>query len=166
MNCSLNCLVCTGANNCERCSNTSVLYTVNSSSSCMSYCPSGYYNSSGVCNACPGHCGDCFFELTTGQTSCSSCSSGLYLLNGQCLTVCPDGYYEQMLMNKMVCSLCASNCAKCVNTSSTCILCKNANYTAPDCVTQICTSTQYEKADGSCGTCASTCASCYGGSSY
>ena len=33
-------------------------------------------------------------------------------------------------------------------------------------MTQICTSAQYEKADGSCGNCASTCNTCYGGSSY
>lgn len=82
LNCSLNCLVCISATSCERCTNTTVLYMSNSSSSCMSYCPWGYYNSSGVCIVCPSSCSSCFLDLSTGQTSCSYCSSGLYLLNG------------------------------------------------------------------------------------
>ena len=142
------------------------MYSDTNSSSCMSFCPSGFYNSSGICIACPASCGNCFYSTTEGQAQCSSCGSGKILFNGQCLTTCPSGYFSTMIQNALSCSKCAPNCAECVNSSSTCTLCQNANYTIPNCVTQTCTSTQFENLDGSCGNCASTCGSCYGGSSY
>ena len=92
-NCALNCLICYSTTFCERCSNTTVMYTDTNSSSCMSFCPSGFYNSSGICIACPSSCGNCFFSTTEGQARCSSCGPGKIIFNGQCLTTCPSGYF-------------------------------------------------------------------------
>ena len=144
LNCSQSCLSCSNGTTCTQCSNTSYLFNNvnNYSSYCLNYCPSGYYATQGTCQPCQSSCLTC--SLSQGQLICTSCASGLYLLNGQCLSQCPSGFYSVTSGSISTCQQCAANCAQCSIAASNCTLCQNANYTNyPSCSSQTCTTAQY-----------------------
>ena len=164
-NCSYNCLICSSVSRCSQCSNSTVSYTTVSSTECLTYCPDGYYNSSGLCLGCPSSCLTCY--LSSSGLSCTSCNSTLYSLSEQCLTTCPSGYYSSTSpQSQLICLLCSPICAECSLLSTNCTVCKSVNYTSPACVSLNCSSNQYEAIDGSCVNCDAVCGTCYGGSSY
>ena len=77
-NCSLDCRICISSTSCEQCNNNSVLHSTASTSACLSYCPVGYYNSSGICMQCPANCQACFWSVQNGLVTCSLCTATYY----------------------------------------------------------------------------------------
>jgi proprotein convertase subtilisin/kexin type 5 len=160
--CSVGCLNCESPTSCQQCVSGALRVTISSVTSCVSICPSGYYNSTGNCLACAAPCTQCYQSSTSSTVTCAACASGYLLLNGQCLTACPSGY----LPSGSTCLPCASQCAECSTSSSNCTVCKSASYPVPACVSQNCTGSQYQDISGNCLSCYAACSACFGGSSY
>lgn len=83
-----NCVLCvtTTSNQiqCSSCSNTTFLYN----QQCYTACPSGTAPSSNTCVPCAQNCINC-----SSSSTCTKCTTGYYLLNGQCVANCGSGYY-------------------------------------------------------------------------
>jgi proprotein convertase subtilisin/kexin type 5 len=85
VSCSSNCMSCQNSSSCIQCSNTTYLYyNITNTSSCISYCPTGLYadSNSRQCNPCANNCLTCY--QTNNQITCTACTTGYVLLEGQC----------------------------------------------------------------------------------
>ena len=165
MNCSASCVSCTNVSVCLQCSNSTYVYYNSSinASSCVSYCSSGLYADSniGQCSPCGNNCSSCY--QSSNQVVCTSCQSGYVLLGSQCVQSCPIGYYQS---TSNICQLCSSVCYSCNVSATNCTQCKNINYTAPNCASTTCNSSQFLNLAGTCSNCNAACATCYGANSY
>lgn len=85
LNCSTGCYSCFSESSCLQCSNKTFLYlnSTYNTSSCLTYCPYGFYGDSntGSCISCGSSCSSCY--LSNDQITCTSCKSGV-LLGSQC----------------------------------------------------------------------------------
>jgi hypothetical protein len=117
--CDNSCLVCYGGGN-TKCTSCADLYFShpNSSSTCLSICPSGYtgYNTTHACQICDPACDGCY-----GSTNifCFVCIAGYFSqpnASSTCLNTCPSGYYKDW--NSKKCESCADNSSLCSNNSN------------------------------------------------
>lgn len=76
---------------------------------CLENCPDTYYNSydEQLCFRCDEGCANCF---AAGNSSCTSCKSGLLLSNSICVSACPNKTYQVDAYN---CKNCNYKCNKC-----------------------------------------------------
>lgn len=107
VSCSSVCLTCSvTVNNCTSC-NTSSTYPILFGTTCISSCPSTYYNDTSInCTPCSFPCASC---LGAGISFCISCQPGYYLLNNICYATCPSTYYP----NVNICYACITPCYTC-----------------------------------------------------
>jgi hypothetical protein len=100
-------------------------YYSQSSSSCTSICPNGYYFYENVClTACLSGYANNGVGGCVAVTPATGCSYPNYLSNGICISTCPSGTYPNT--QTRVCQSCSSNCFSCL-TNTFCYAC-NAGY--------------------------------------
>ena len=113
--CSSNCKYCSLTyDNCTACSSNMILQ----GTQCVYYCNSGFFNNSGVCQACSG-CKEC----SGTSTACTECTSGKLVYSGKCVTSCPVSTYA----STKTCEDCSSSCFSCSEAGS-CDTCPSDSY--------------------------------------
>ena len=142
--CSNNCETCTSSNVCTDCTNNYYLYATNSSTTCVSNCPTNYFNptildGSGSCGRCASYCYSC----SDAQT-CTECISSSYvIINGMCTP---------------------SNCVHCLvcnYSSNACATCVTGYYLFNSACLATCPDSYYgDNATQSCQSCTSNCLLC------
>lgn len=137
-----NCYTGYYGDDCSKTICTSGLFYSSVSGTCVSVCPSGYYQNSynTACDKCSSTCQQCYGEPTVCTGCISTVSNPQYFYNGSCHSSCFAGTY----VNGFNCSACDSAAAFC----ATCSL------TATNCTS--CTSGRFLSQPGS-GTCLSSC---------
>lgn len=107
--------------NCSKCVSNYYLYNNGTNLSCVSNCPSHFFqNSTGspFCDLCSSSCLDCSMK----STNCTSCDSGLYLYKNVCYNVCPALTYPNN--SNFRCYDCNNKCLACSGSSINCSSCK------------------------------------------
>jgi proprotein convertase subtilisin/kexin type 5 len=172
-NCNGNLVLQPGSTNCTKCPNLSYKNTSDSSGSCVSSCPSGYYgdNSTNWCVACDNNCKTCNDQYAE---NCSSCKSATYWFVSICVGAnkCPNGTYANSYgsaSSAPVCTICSVNlnCYTCYyNTTSSALLCSSCkvgyyiNTTTGVCSSS-CPSNYFASvASSSCIQCDASCLTC------
>jgi hypothetical protein len=128
-------------------------------SSCLSACPSAYFNSSGTCASCSAHCQSC-----TSGSGCSACTGGMVLWGGSCLSACPSQTYLETASGS--CQACAAPCAGCSLGATNCTSCLSsfggvAWYYLSSACYSTCPASYYSSSlNNSCLPCNSSCATC------
>ena len=111
------CKTCNGTiNNCTSCDATFL-----QNSTCVSSCPTGFFNISSVCSSCSSNCQTC-----TSSTVCTNCSSN-YALSpvNTCVTTCTTYYSVVTQSNGIkICLFCGTGCTSCL-VSSVCKICES-----------------------------------------
>ncbi|KAL4499150.1 hypothetical protein ABPG72_017052 [Tetrahymena utriculariae] len=178
--CDPSCKTCNGQgpNKCQSCNANQYLYQGNS---CVSNCPSGFYNNLTICSSCSSSCLTCNYP--GDSSTCTSCSSNQFLYNGQCLQSCPPNTYAKIcnqiqkhlsmllfLFYKAqtgnTCILCNKTCSTCIGSNpNQCITCAASLYYNPN--NQLCQSTCDDQfypnnSNQACTPCDSSCYNCSG----
>ena len=134
LSCGTNCVECSDATSCTKCSNQATMSVKENTSPqecvvCSSL--SDRYQEGGACKLCPPQCATC-----SSGTVCSSCKDiNLYLNFDKltCSTKCPTGEFEKN--GAKVCEKCPNQCSDC-NSTTACSGCSDANkYLQPDKIT-------------------------------
>ena len=160
MNCPKNCTSCNLHAGSVYCSACSTGYNIDSSnrlcrpncppqmaynwtaSACMTCRTGTIFNSTTKsCQACPKYCGSCYLNSTSGNISCSSCTSSNILDQTYKLCKTPCYYGSVFYWDTMSCRSCPASqsysyatnaCAKC---PWGCVTCKNQDgYSTPSCI--------------------------------
>ena len=87
-------------------------------------CGTGFFpnTSTGTCDACSSPCNEC----ETTSTNCTSCGTGLFLLNGTCVSDCGNGYFAGPANT---CVPCDPSCLTCSNAGpNSCSTCSPGKY--------------------------------------
>ena len=166
--CHSACLTCFGEDTTQCLSCQSGYFFLQSSSACLSSCPTGYWtdmskNTKNICTSCHHSCTSC---TGPASTQCSACSSRYYLQPSSttCSPTCGNGYWANSAGN--ICSPCASTCTYCVGpTSSDCASCGQGDYLHP--FSGKCSATcplGYYPSDATrrCSPCDKSCTTCFG----
>lgn len=132
--------------------------TMNSNNICVDICGDGYYNNSGLCQACISPCKFC-----TSSTICTSCTTNYYYLStnpvtNRCLSTCPTSTYPDT--STSTCLSCSTSCLSCITTSTTCTSCNNNTYllaTTSQCVITCPTGTYANATVNKCLNCDISC---------
>lgn len=157
------------ANPCNTCSSSTICLscTIKNSSpdsgsityltgnSCVVNCPTGYVGNitTLVCDKCSSNCYTC----VGGTSFCTSCSSGLYLLDISCVSQCPtDGTY---VVASNICYKCKSPCETCSVTTQNCASCLTGYSLLNSYCLSKCPS-GYTSINSQCMACKSPCATC------
>ncbi|CAL8278916.1 unnamed protein product [Merluccius merluccius] len=132
----------------------------NSTRSCVSSCPTGFWGDRRRCKRCFPACRSC-----TGSRSnqCVTCQPGYHLSEEtqMCTTSCGDGYYLDHDAN--TCRKCSENCLKCTS-SSICTECKpGTSLQGNRCQTSCGLGFYLDNQDNTCRPCHEACATCAGG---
>lgn len=125
--CDTNCLTCVGnATFCLTCNpNSTYKYLYANSGTvptriCLANCPSTMFpdpSNSLQCTNCVSPCATC-----TSISTCLSCVSGKYYINGTCASSCPvDVYIANTFTN--ACDPCSTSCRTCSTTTTNCTSC-------------------------------------------
>lgn len=85
--------------------NTTQMYFSKDNITCTAVCPNGTYASVVYCKLCDPSCANCI----SSATNCTTCASGLYVLNNVCLTSCPSGYKPD---SSRSCVFCDTTCGE------------------------------------------------------
>jgi len=100
------CKTCNGTiNNCTSCDATFL-----QNNTCVTSCPTGFFNISSVCSSCSSNCQTC-----TSSTVCTNCSSN-YVLSptNTCGTTCTTYYSIVTQSNGIkICLSCGTGCTSC-----------------------------------------------------
>ncbi len=106
--CYIGCLTCTNSssNGCSTCTNVSGTVYYLSGTSCLTSCPSGFYNNTP--NGCAACTAPCLTSVNTA-TNCTSCVTNAYFLVGNTCTLCTAPC--------VTCSLALNNCTSCNGTT-------------------------------------------------
>jgi len=171
--CPLPCRTCQAGNTtaCLTCyNNTSIgteKYYYSSNLSCLSACPSGFYDPGTlICVVCSSPCLECY-GLASNCTKCNTTSVNpvLNITNstGQCQS-CPTAYYLEVSVSQCVpCNTVTYFCSSCT-TLTTCTTCVPGRFLlGTSCVTT-CTADYYISNNGSwtCDSCNASCRTCLG----
>jgi proprotein convertase subtilisin/kexin type 5 len=90
---------------------------------CVSTCPTTFFNMGGFCQPCSYPCEEC---TSVSNITCSSCKPNFYLApNNSCLMACPPFYYRNDSLWQ--CEPCPSGCVFCFD-ANLCSLCANGYY--------------------------------------
>ncbi|KAL4441097.1 hypothetical protein ABPG74_002047 [Tetrahymena malaccensis] len=155
--CDSSCATCSGPkdNQCLSCKNS--LFYLQASGTCVSNCPSGYFQNSllNQCQKCDSSCKEC---SGTQNTQCTSCLSQLIFYNNQCLTQCPSGMFQSINQ----CALCDQSCETCNGqSSSSCLSCKPGMFLVSNQCLSSCPDGYYQN-DNQCSKCHPSCKTCIG----
>ncbi|XP_072167350.1 proprotein convertase subtilisin/kexin type 5-like [Diadema setosum] len=160
--CHADCDTCTGPSDhdCSSCRYTG-RFLDESSSSCVSECPSGQYGDdyNGVCGPCHPSCEECDGP---GDHECTSCHDSFDKINGLCQSSCSDKMYRDDNGN---CQSCHSSCVTCKGGSATdCLSCNYYNFLDNQnrCVTDCPVSFYPDYESNLCRQCHSSCSTCLG----
>jgi len=87
-------------------------------------CNPGYFMEGSTCTACESNCDECS-DLDT----CTECSSGWYLLNGDCFSDCPaqGAYFNDDTAVPPACTPCSTGCITCTD-ATTCTSCATGYF--------------------------------------
>lgn len=123
---------------------------------CLTACPSNYYQivSSGLkyCQGCTSPCNSC-----TNATFCLTCLPGYFYYAFTCGTKCPSGYYADNSTN--TCVSCISPCKTCLSLSA-CSSCSQGFWNGTSC-SNSCPSGQFgDSINFACANCDSSCLTC------
>lgn len=133
--CPFPCTVCSTHNSCSQCRTPTfrlegdqckcvgdyVYYP--GTQQCITNCPLGFYNASGVCQPCQDPCKTCAQTATT----CKSCLYGKFLENGLCVSQCGSANYVDP--TGILCLPCDSlKCLTCFGAASNCTACDANEY--------------------------------------
>ena len=146
--CHESCYRCSGlaANQCTKCDGSHVVMT---DGTCLTACPSGYFNQGGNCTKCSSTCMEC----NVTSTRCTKCRptdiEGYLGPNNTCVENCPAGYYKNPSTG--VCTVCNAVCAECSDSATTCTRCPAGSFLQGTSCVPSCTSGQY--GDNSTWTC-------------
>jgi proprotein convertase subtilisin/kexin type 5 len=124
-----NCISGYYGDDCSKTICTSGLFYNSLTGTCVSTCPSGYYQNSynTACDKCSSTCQQCYGEPTICIGCISTANNPQYFYNGNCSSTCQSGTYA----NGFNCSDCDSNisyCATCDLTSTNCTSCVSGRY--------------------------------------
>ncbi|TRY60694.1 hypothetical protein DNTS_017087, partial [Danionella cerebrum] len=146
-----------GAHQCVSCLHFSLKFR-NSTRTCVSECPEGYWGDKKRCKKCYSSCRSC---LGSRSDQCTACKSGHHLNEEKksCVTSCEDGYYLQHEEN--VCRKCNLDiCQKCTS-ASICTECSEGTSLTGNRCQKICeVGTFYSESEESCEPCHPACATC------
>jgi len=165
--------VCSGSlpsDTCRMCTQCSVGQylqipcTISSDSVCQSCssCSPGFYVASfcsseanTACQSCTSNCLSCSGPGST----CRSCATNFYLLNGVCIPSCPLGYYQ----DSGVCTACDATCATCfAHSASSCTSCMGGLILSGSVCVNTCSAGYFADFDThSCVACDSSCLTCF-----
>ena len=108
---------------CKRCNDKALtLVHTHNQISCLTSCPTGFYERDDVCKPCRNLCLTC-----SNEDTCLSCSKPFTLLNKKCISSCPRGYYlNETQSSCLSCKSRIENCLACTNTK--CIECSPGFY--------------------------------------
>jgi proprotein convertase subtilisin/kexin type 5 len=143
-------------------------YALNSTKSCVTSCPAGFYVNiaSQTCDSCMKGCSYCL-----NGAQCITCNSNLSIWSNYkcyvfcsarnrfygttgCVAQCPNGTY----LNITTCQSCSSTCKTCIVTAQNCLVCANGLYISNGiCVSTCPTNTSPQNVNNS-----QTCVSCNG----
>jgi proprotein convertase subtilisin/kexin type 5 len=138
-----------------------------SSSTCVTNCSAGQYNSTNKCQPCATGCTSCNDNTLN---NCSSCGTGYYLSYGstKCVTVCPSGQYPT---TNNLCQMCDPSCATCKGASTLCTSCSSVKmfYSSNSSCLSVCPINTYVNSSVptkiTCQNCDISCSICSGPSS-
>lgn len=123
-----NCLSGYYGADCSKTFCTTGKYYDSTTSTCVSVCPSGYYQNTynRACEKCDASCQQCYGNPTTCTGCISTASNPQYFYGGTCYSTCPTGTYA----NGFNCSACSSadNCASCSLAANNCTSCSGGLY--------------------------------------
>lgn len=152
--CTANCQTCSlTITNCTSCNlSSNYAYLVNYT--CITSCPSYYYNqsSTGTCISCTSaniNCVNC-----ASSSTCITCDNSFLFFNSTCISYVPIGYVN--ISNIAV--ACNSNCATCSITTTNCTSCTTLNLQGSVCVSTCVSGTI--PISNVCTQCSSPCKTC------
>ena len=105
---------------CSSCNSGFFLQPLPSTSTCLDFCPQGYWGNTGshTCDTCSTACSGC---TGASDTQCTDCNPGYFLQPAPsattCLNSCPPGYWEDTTNH--ICALCDTSCAVCLDGTNT-----------------------------------------------
>jgi proprotein convertase subtilisin/kexin type 5 len=169
--CQFACYNCdTTADYCLSCYTNNTYNKYNQDShECLETCPVGYYTDSlNNCIKCNSNCKKCI----TVSTTCTQCSTGLFLLTSlkKCVSSseCDFGQYADVITN--TCSVCDASCKICSFLAKNCTVCAigyitasnvtNASGTTISCVNYCPVGTVNDTANMAGCRCSSNCLTC------
>lgn len=122
--------------------------------SCVSSCPSGFFQNSTICYACVSPCLTC-----TSATLCLSCIIDYYNNNFTCVNAssCPSGTFPNATAHN--CDYCSNNCTTCSMISSNCTSCSSPLFLYNDSCVSSCPTGMFQNGT-LCQTCVSPCLTC------
>ena len=169
--CDTTCNTCSaaGSSACSSCLLPLILQSFTGPSTCLSSCPSGYfqYTSNNTCLHCDISCLTC---QQTAMDQCLSCANNLYLQPAigpaLCLSTCPLRTYKYTI--NYTCLPCDSTCLTCIGSSaSQCLTCDTgivlSSVSPAQCVNFCADGYYFNSVSSVCNRCDSSCKTCIAG---
>uniref|UniRef100_A0A8B9LCK8 Proprotein convertase subtilisin/kexin type 5 n=1 Tax=Astyanax mexicanus TaxID=7994 RepID=A0A8B9LCK8_ASTMX len=155
--CHSRCLLCSGKDQCLRCSPPYYLHN----HICVAKCPDSYYSDEEK-----RECAHCYVTCATCRghhsTECLTCKEGHFMFDSSCVEKCPTSYYGNTANG--TCDACDPSCAECSGSgNSHCLACREGYFLLEQkgiCV-RVCPSNYFPDTQNKvCQQCHPTCKTC------